>query len=314
MASATSRETDVSSSHATTLTSSAWLDLRTEPLVLSVSAVEAPVMVRLNDLWGFAVDEVGRTVDDAYALVVTTRGWVGAVPAGVDRIARCETSFDRCTLWVDLTEPADSGRVRDIQRAYRLEPLSTWTGGTPTDPAPAITWWPVPESVMTSDEFWELYGEAKTNWGERVSLTAAAAETELTIGTVFDERLAGFGEAVFEIDDVQSLTFGGEWAEVRVSDELTRAYELPAEFRDRLFSFSYGRSPWLNLTLTYEDTTDEEETRDDWFSVLAEISLADHHDLNISYGSERGGWKCSGGVCFFEPEFEGLKVRWVARY
>ena len=34
----------------------------------------------------------------------------------------------------------------------------------------------------------------------------------------------------------------------------------------------------------------------------------------LSYGSERGGWKCTGGVCFFEPEFEGFKVKWVGRF
>jgi hypothetical protein len=167
---------------------------------------------------------------------------------------------------------------------------------------------------LAGDDYWELYGEAKTTWQEKVFLTGAAAESELTTGTLFDERLAGFGEVIVELDEVQSLTANVEWSEVRETDEVTRAYLLPRDYRDRLFSLSYGRSPWLNLTLAYEDTTDETETRDDWFSVLAEISLADHHDLNIGYGSERGGWKCSGGVCYYEPEFEGLKVRWVARY
>jgi hypothetical protein len=44
------------------------------------------------------------------------------------------------------------------------------------------------------------------------------------------------------------------------------------------------------------------------------VAVAEGHDVMLSYGSERGGWKCTGGVCFFEPEFEGFKVKWVGRF
>lgn len=168
----------------------------------------------------------------------------------------------------------------------------------------------------SEDDFWELYGEAKTTWQERVFLTAAASESEFRFGGVFDERIAGFGEIVLEIDDVNSLTLGGEWSEARLQDAATQSFQYPAEFRERIFSASWGRSPWLQVTVTYEDTTEEDpaEPRDDWLSVLAEVAVAEGHDVQVSYGSERGGWKCTGGVCFFEPEFEGLKVKWVGRY
>jgi hypothetical protein len=166
------------------------------------------------------------------------------------------------------------------------------------------------------NEFRSLYGEARTTWQERISLTGAAAESEFEFGSVFEERIGGFSEVVYELDDRNSLTGAIEWNEVTRSDAATQAFEFPAEFRERIFSLSWGRSPWLSATVTYEDSTDPDtvEPRDDWVTVLTEIAVSENHNLTLSLGSERGGWKCSGGVCFFEPAFEGLKVNWIARY
>jgi hypothetical protein len=166
----------------------------------------------------------------------------------------------------------------------------------------------------TPDRFWEAFGEAKGTWQEQVFVTAGAAESELEVGNLFEERITGVGEIVGQLDDSNSLTFGVEWAEVQESNTATEDFEFPVKFRERIFYLSYGRSPWLNLTVSYENSGDPAESREDWTTVAAEIGLAADHDLLISYGAERGGWKCTGGICFFEPEFEGFKLRWVARF
>jgi hypothetical protein len=164
------------------------------------------------------------------------------------------------------------------------------------------------------DEFWEVFGEGKTHWKERMFFTAAAAESEFKVGTVFEENIGVFGEIVGELNEIESLTANVEWNDVRESDSITQAFQEPIDFSDRVFSLSYGRSPWLSLTASYEETTDPREEDQKFFSGVAEINIVQNHDLVVTYGKERGGWKCSGGVCFFEPEFEGLKLRWVARY
>lgn len=175
--------------------------------------------------------------------------------------------------------------------------------------------WAVLDEDDGPDNFAERYAEAKGTWRERVFVTAAAAESELEIGTGNEERISGLGEIVTEIDDVNSLGVTVEWTEAKASDDVTSAFRYPDRFRERIVSVSWGRSPWLNLTVTREDTTEETaEEKDDWLNVLAEIAVASGHDVIVSYGSERGGWKCTGGVCFFEPEFEGLKVKWIGRF
>lgn len=167
-----------------------------------------------------------------------------------------------------------------------------------------------------SNRFTETYGEAKTTWRERLFFSGAAAESELKFGNILEERITGVGETVVEIDDANSLTLELEWVEVQTSDESTQAFQDPARFHERLFAVSWGRSPWLALTVTYEDSDEDDPTepRDDWTNVVAQVAVAEGHDVVLSYGSERGGWKCTGGVCFFEPEFEGLKVKWVGRF
>jgi len=176
--------------------------------------------------------------------------------------------------------------------------------------------WARLEEDSGPDEFTEIYGEAKSTWRERVFATGAAAESELTLGTLREERITGLGEVVGEIDDVNSLAVVLEWTEVQVSDERTSAFRLPDRFRERILAVSWGRSPWLNLTVTHEDTDEDDPTedRDRWTNAFAQVTVAGGHDVVLSYGSERGGWKCTGGVCFFEPEFEGVKVKWVGRF
>ena len=188
-----------------------------------------------------------------------------------------------------------------------------WAPGTFT--ALQASWAHLDEDAG-SDAFTERYAEAKTTWRERVFVTGATARSKQELGTATEERISGMGEVVTELDETNSVAMTLEWTEVQASDELTSAFRFPDRFRERIMAVSWGRSPWLNLTLTHEDTDkdDTSETRDHWTNVLAEIVVANGHDLVLSYGSERGGWKCTGGVCFFEPEFEGAKIKWVGRF
>ena len=172
------------------------------------------------------------------------------------------------------------------------------------------------ERDENDDEFWQAYGEAKTHVNEVVFVTAAASESEFRFGNIFDERIGGYGEVIAHWTQALSLTVGVEWSEIQESNSVTADYEFPLEYRERIFYASLGRSPWLNLTVTHEDTTEDDpsEPRNDWTMLTLELNLGSNHDLIASYGAEKAGWKCTGGICFFEPEFEGFKLRWVGRF
>jgi len=37
-------------------------------------------------------------------------------------------------------------------------------------------------------------------------------------------------------------------------------------------------------------------------------------DMILTYGSERGDFVCSGGICRYEPEFKGFKAQAVINF
>jgi peroxiredoxin len=81
-------------------------------------------------------------------------------------------------------------------------------------------------------------------------------------------------------------------------------------------SFSY--SPILIVTFLYDRTTDPKiltyKDKKDWPGVQLEIKFSHAKSIRIFYGSNKGGVKCSGGVCKFFPPFEGLRIDGVLRF
>ena len=151
---AASLESEVAESHVTDLSSSAWLDVRAEPWLLSIPEVGTEQTTVVTDLWGLVVDVSSAAEPAGGPVAIADDAWIGAVPADVRHVVRAESSFVRSETWVRIAEPADLERVREIQRTYGIEPLSAWSVGPPPSPAPAIAWWPVDTDTTTSMAFW----------------------------------------------------------------------------------------------------------------------------------------------------------------
>jgi len=156
---ATSRASDVTERHVTSLCSTTWLDVRAEPWVLRVPPVGTSNIsstARVTDLWGHVVDEWTERDSDADRLVIAAPEWLGALPRETRGIARGESPFIRCEIGVRLEEPVDLARVREIQRGYRVEALSVWSGRPAPPAARVIAWWPCPPGPLTTMDFWPL--------------------------------------------------------------------------------------------------------------------------------------------------------------
>ena len=115
-----------------------WMDLRSEPLVLTVPEMEPERFYHFQLIdWythNFAYVGTLSTGNDAGTFLIAGPGWDGAAPEGVDDVLRSETDLVFIVVRTQLFGPDDLARVGEIQAEYTLEPLSGFLG---TDPPPA---------------------------------------------------------------------------------------------------------------------------------------------------------------------------------
>jgi len=135
----TPADTDIVTPNNDTPYSWAWLDLRSEPWVLSVPALSKD---RYNvfqwfDLYthNFAYVGVRATGYEAGSYLFVGSNWDGEVPEGVSKVYRSESDFIGT-----LTRTGTNGPVRELQQKYVLQPLSEFAGGRPPAPAAEIHW------------------------------------------------------------------------------------------------------------------------------------------------------------------------------
>lgn len=124
----------------------AWLDLRSEPQVLSVPAVDTDryYVHQLVDQYthNFAYVGVLSTGREAGDYLIAGPDWQGPVPAGIKAVLRSETGIVMVLGRTGLKNADDLPAVRALQQQYRLRALHEYTGSAPPVAAPAITWQP----------------------------------------------------------------------------------------------------------------------------------------------------------------------------
>ncbi len=109
-----------------------WMDLRAEPLVLSVPEMgpERYYSFQLIDLYTHNFAYVGNltTGSSAGSYLLAGPGWNGEKPAGITDIIRSETGFIFNITRTQLFGPDDLEKVKAIQDQYELQPLSAFLG------------------------------------------------------------------------------------------------------------------------------------------------------------------------------------------
>lgn len=118
------------------------LDLRTEPLVLTVPPMDAGryFSIEFFDLYSHAVDYIGSraTGNDGGQFLITGPGWQGEVPEGITKAYEFETELMLAVYRTQLFSPNDLGKVIEIQEAYQIQTLSDFLGKPAPRAAPEI--------------------------------------------------------------------------------------------------------------------------------------------------------------------------------
>ena len=128
----------------------ATLDLRAEPMVLTVPAVPKGryYVMQLIDLFTFNFGYVGvrATGYEAGRYLIAGPGWKGDAPVGITKVFRSESDIVEILGRTQLDGPEDEPAVKAIQAQFKLEPLSTFAGQSAPPPAPVLQF-PAPDAA-----------------------------------------------------------------------------------------------------------------------------------------------------------------------
>lgn len=120
----------------------AWLDLRAEPVVLTLPAFEKNryVSLQLIDAYTYIIGYVSpRTNGNGGGrFLVTGPDWNGAVPDGITGVFRSPTDFVLAHYRTQLLGADDLARLHGLQDEFGVETLSAYLGKNRAETAPEL--------------------------------------------------------------------------------------------------------------------------------------------------------------------------------
>ena len=158
----TPADTAVQTPNSDTPYSWAGLDLRAEPIVISLPAIEDKryYSVEIWDAYTYIVGYAGSrtTGNDAGNIMVVGPDWKGETPEGIKKVYVSDTDFGVVVFRTQLFDPADIANVEKIQAQYKMQPLSAFLGTTPPPAAPVVDFIKplTKDELKTSLEFFNI--------------------------------------------------------------------------------------------------------------------------------------------------------------
>jgi len=153
----TYKDTAIVTPNSDTPYSLVWLDLRAEPIVLSVPAIDKSryYAVMLNDGNTFNYGYIGNrtTGNDAGDYLVAGPDWKGKTPAGIKKVFGSSTQFSLAVYRSQLFNAADMPNVVKIQAGYKVQPLSAYLKQPAPPAAPAINFPKIDKEMVKTNFF-----------------------------------------------------------------------------------------------------------------------------------------------------------------
>jgi hypothetical protein len=154
---ATPADTFVVTPNSDTPYSFLWMDLRAEPLVVTMPHIDKGRYYsgQLIDLQTFNFAYLGTRAfgNDGGDFLIAGPGWAGTPPKGVKAAIHCETDIAYGLFRTQLFNPDDLENVKKIQAGYKVQPLSRYLGATAPSPAQDIHWPPLSPKMDSPAEF-----------------------------------------------------------------------------------------------------------------------------------------------------------------
>ncbi|MBL9147528.1 MAG: DUF1254 domain-containing protein [Phycisphaerae bacterium] len=220
-----------------------WLDLRAEPMVVSVPDVDPAryYSVQLVDGNTYNYGYIGSraTGSKAGKYLIAGPDWKGETPAGISKVFRSGTQFSLLIFRTQLFDAADMPNVEKVQAGYDAQPLSTFLKQPAPPAAPAITF-PTITKELAKEKFFE-YLDFSLQFAPATpdEMPIRAKLASLGIGT----KEAGKGHAAmtFTPDERRAIIAGMQSGEQKVKARAARigkrinGWQVGSAFGDREF-------------------------------------------------------------------------------
>jgi len=218
----TYKDTAVITPNSDTPYSMLWADLRAEPIVISVPAVDPKryyaVMLCDGNTYNYVYIGSRATGNGAGNYLVVGPDWTGETPAGIKKVFRSGTQFSLCIFRTQLFDAADIDNVKKVQAGYKTQPLSTYLNGHAPPAAAAINF-PKIDKELAKTNFFEYldfalqFAPAQPNESE---IRAQLARIGVGPGKTFNFR-------ELSLEDKAEVLIGMKEGERKVDEAVTNA-------------------------------------------------------------------------------------------
>src|SRR5258707_14656133 len=158
----TPADTAIQTPNSDTAYSFVGMDLRAEPVVLTVPTIEKEryFSIQLIDAYTFNFAYIGSraTGNGGGSFLIAGPGWKGGTPKGVKKVIRSETEFVLAVYRTQLFNPGDLDNVKKVQAGYKVQTLSAFLGTAAPKAAPVIDFIKplMPAEEKTSLQFFSI--------------------------------------------------------------------------------------------------------------------------------------------------------------
>jgi hypothetical protein len=153
----TYKDTAIPTPNSDTPYSFVWMDLRAEPIVLSVPAVDPKryysVMLCDGNTYNYGYIGSRATGSEAGDYMVVGPDWKGATPPGIKKVFQSSTQFSLAGYRTQLFNPDDLDGVKKVQAGYKVQTLSAYLNQPATSAAATIDFPKIDKELVKTNFF-----------------------------------------------------------------------------------------------------------------------------------------------------------------
>jgi len=163
-------------------------------------------------------------------------------------------------------------------------------------------------SLPIATQLEEMYLQASHNWSESLtSILAFGYNEELSTNT---KNFTPILENKFYFDDINTI-------KLVLEHQQTENLTTDEKYYDDIINIEYLRSPNFSVAVVAELQTKEPQegnvVRKFWSFIQFGYKLGNHSDLSLLVGTRQAGNICIGGICRYEPAFQGVELKILTR-